>query len=309
MAVTNITYDDKVKSVDLPNPAAQKVQASDLNEIKTVVNNNGNELSTAQSDISSNTSALALKENLSAKNTANGYAGLDGSTLVPLSLLPDSVKSGSEYKGSWNANTNTPALADGSGTNGDFYLVDTAGSQDLGSGTIVFEVGDTVIYNGTTGVWGKIGRADLVQSVNGLQGVVVLTESDIPSIAATYLALSGGTMTGAILGDQSIRAYRPMGAEIDSSFNVSSATQNSYNTINSASSPVTIAVGDADNASAAIGWEWEFFVSSYANTIMFAVSGSQSIISKGSQLELTELGVACVLKKVANNTWHLIGAQ
>ena len=123
------------------------------------------------------------------------------------------------------------------------------------------------------------------------------------------LNLSGGTMTGAILGDQSIRGYRPIGGEIDSSADLSTLTQNTYNTITSALSAITITVSDAANALYSIGWEIEFFVSAYTNTIDFAVSGSQAIVSKGSQLQLTELGVACVLKKVANNTWHLIGAQ
>ena len=61
---------------------------------------------------------------------------------------------GENYKGSWDASTNTPTLADGFGISGDNYKVSVAGSQNLGSGTIVFTVGDLVIYNGT--IWEKI---------------------------------------------------------------------------------------------------------------------------------------------------------
>jgi hypothetical protein len=82
---------------------------------------------------------------LTEKAAANGVATLDGGGKVPTSQLPSSVM---EYKGTWNANTNTPALADGAGDNGDVYLVDTAGTQDLGSGNIDFAVGDWVVYNG-----------------------------------------------------------------------------------------------------------------------------------------------------------------
>lgn len=61
---------------------------------------------------------------------------------------------GENYKGAWNASTNTPTLADGAGVNGDNYLVSVAGTQNLGSGAIIFTVGDLVIYNGT--IWQKI---------------------------------------------------------------------------------------------------------------------------------------------------------
>lgn len=58
------------------------------------------------------------------------------------------------YEGSWNANTNTPTLADGGGTAGQVYRVSVAGTQDLGSGSITYEVGDKVVYN-DAGVWEK----------------------------------------------------------------------------------------------------------------------------------------------------------
>lgn len=61
---------------------------------------------------------------------------------------------GDSFKGTWNASTNTPTLADGTGTNGDFYIVSVAGTQNLGSGSIDFTVGDQIIYNGI--IWQKI---------------------------------------------------------------------------------------------------------------------------------------------------------
>ena len=35
------------------------------------------------------------------------------------------------YKGTWNANTNTPTLTSGVGTKGDYYVVSVAGTTDL----------------------------------------------------------------------------------------------------------------------------------------------------------------------------------
>lgn len=66
------------------------------------------------------------------------------------------------YKGTWNASTNTPALASGAGTKGDYYQVSVAGSTTL-DGISNWGVGDVAAFNGTT--WQRIeGGAD----VNGV---------------------------------------------------------------------------------------------------------------------------------------------
>ena len=60
-----------------------------------------------------------------------------------------------EYKdlGEWDASTNTPAIADGNGEYGNYYIVSVAGSQDLGSGLIAFNVDDQVMYYSDTESW------------------------------------------------------------------------------------------------------------------------------------------------------------
>jgi len=63
------------------------------------------------------------------------------------------------YKGTWNASTNSPALASGVGTKGDYYVVSVAGSTSL-DGISNWGVGDWVAFNGTA--WQRIeGGADL----------------------------------------------------------------------------------------------------------------------------------------------------
>jgi hypothetical protein len=74
-----------------------------------------------------------------------------GTNKIDATYLPTS---GDTPKGEWNASSNSPSLADGSGTAGDYYDVTTAGSQDLGSGSIAFTVGDVVKYDGSA--WYKI---------------------------------------------------------------------------------------------------------------------------------------------------------
>lgn len=83
------------------------------------------------------------------------------------------------YKGTWNASTNTPALAGGTGDNGNAYRVSVAGSQDLGAGSISFSVDDRVIYNGAT--WEKWDANDAVQSVFGRTGAVTAQAGDYSS--------------------------------------------------------------------------------------------------------------------------------
>ena len=89
----------------------------------------------------------AILQRKDEKGQANGYASLDADGKLPVSQLPNSVLT---YEGLWDAATNTPTLVDGTGNDGDFYIVSVAGTQNLGSGDIDFELGDWVIYNGAT---------------------------------------------------------------------------------------------------------------------------------------------------------------
>jgi len=62
-------------------------------------------------------------------------------------------RSDTASSGDWNASTNSPGLTDGSGTANQYYRVSVAGTQDLGSGSITYAVGDYVKYSGS--VWYK----------------------------------------------------------------------------------------------------------------------------------------------------------
>lgn len=151
------------------------------------------------------TSALGFTpENIANKGAANGYAGLDGSGRVPLSQLPSAVTGGLSYQGTWNASTNTPTLADGSGTIGAYYKVSVSGNTNLGGHTN-WTVGDIAAYNGT--IWDKIEGGDPdVSSVAGRVGAVVLTTADIGGLGtiatqnANNVAITGGTITATFTG-------------------------------------------------------------------------------------------------------------
>lgn len=108
------------------------------------------------------------------KALANGVATLDGGGKIPATQLPSTVM---EYKGVWDASTNTPTLANGTGNAGDVWLTDVAGSVDFGSGTIVFSIGDWAVYSGA--IWERSINSNAVVSVNGQFGEVSLDATDV----------------------------------------------------------------------------------------------------------------------------------
>lgn len=116
-------------------------------------------------------------QEVSEKGQANGYASLDASSKLPVEQLPITTV---EYQGVWDADSNDPELSDATGTQGDLYIVGTAGTQDLGSGSITFSEGDWVLYNGS--IWQATNTGTDVNSVNGLTGVVVIDLDDINDV-------------------------------------------------------------------------------------------------------------------------------
>lgn len=88
------------------------------------------------------------------------------------------------FKGTWDANANSPALASSVGTKGDYYVVGTAGSTNL-NGISNWGVGDWATYNGS--VWQRVeGGADL----NGVNLTVSGTSTLSGLTASTALALN-----------------------------------------------------------------------------------------------------------------------
>jgi hypothetical protein len=83
---------------------------------------------------------------------------------------------GSIFQGTWDASTNTPALASSVGTNGYYYIVSVDGSTNL-NGITDWKVGDWAIFAGTT--WQKVDNTDSVASVNGYTGTVSLVTGDV----------------------------------------------------------------------------------------------------------------------------------
>lgn len=122
------------------------------------------------------------KQALSQKGQANGYAPLGADVKIPVIYLPDTVVGAVDYKGTWNANINTPNLVTNIPDKGDYYVVNTSGATSLG-GITDWKIGDWAIYNGT--IWEKVDNTDQVVSVFGRQGAVVAIAGDYTATQIT----------------------------------------------------------------------------------------------------------------------------
>lgn len=101
------------------------------------------------------------------------------------------------YKGTWNANTNTPTLASGAGTKGDYYVVSVAGTTTL-DGISNWGIGDWAVFNGS--VWQRVdGGADLngvnlsVSGVSTLDGNATFKDNLTQGTAAKGVNFTANT--------------------------------------------------------------------------------------------------------------------
>jgi hypothetical protein len=95
------------------------------------------------------------------------------------------------YKGTWNALTNSPTLADGTGAKGDYYVTSTAGTQTFGGLLLFFGVGDWIVYNGA--VWQRVeGGSD------GNFANITLNSTDAGASASPLLDLYRDSATPAV---------------------------------------------------------------------------------------------------------------
>jgi hypothetical protein len=130
-------------------------------------------------------------------NASNGIPQLDINGKILVSQLPNSVM---EYKGTWDASTNTPTLANGTGNQGDVYLCNVAGTVNFGAGPIQFFVGDQVIYSGT--IWQRAsGASGTVTSVGISTTAPALTITNSPittsgNIGVNFSGNSGQYVSG-----------------------------------------------------------------------------------------------------------------
>jgi hypothetical protein len=158
----------------------------------------GGELSGTYASPSLVNSAVTGKV-LTGVNVTGGSISATDSILTAFGKVQNQINGligGSIYKGTWNANTNTPTLVSGVGTAGNYYIVSVAGTTNL-DGITDWQVGDWAIFQGS--VWQKVDNTDAVVSVNGFTGAVSLTTSNInegTNLYYTNARTIASTLTG-----------------------------------------------------------------------------------------------------------------
>jgi hypothetical protein len=191
-----------------------EVVAPDLAERIKVITNGGG---TSQSVLDSIASLQTQINNLIPNQSGNSgkFLTTNGST-----LSWGSAVGGLSYQGTWNASTNTPTLTSSVGTNGHYYVVDVAGSTNL-NGITDWQIGDWLIFNGST--WQKIDQTNLVISVAGRTGAVVLSNTDISGLGtmstqnANSVTITGGTATLTSLTTATVQATNSGGLSLKNS--------------------------------------------------------------------------------------------
>lgn len=270
----NITYTDKEQGQVNPAPTVQKYTFEDANEVKTVVNNNATELTATTAKADANETNIATNVTNIATNTS------DIATNV----------------------TNIATNASGIATN----------VTDIATNTSDIATNVTDISTNTSNIATNV--TDISTNATNIATNVTNIATNVTDIATAQstadaaLPKAGGTLTGALLGDQSARLYRPQSENaLATDTNLDALTPNSRILIGSVANTVTITVTDLANTNFPIGTVFEFIWRVGINDINFVASGSQSILSADDNLKMRTRYCAVSLSKEFNNVWYLIG--
>ena len=130
---------------------------------------------------------------------ATTQSNSDNSTKLATTAYVDSmvstIVSGLSFQGSWNANTNTPTLASGTGTPGYFYIVSVAGTTSL-DGISDWAVGDWAVFTeqGGTDAWEKIDNSSTL-SGGGTAAQVAYWSASTTLTGDADMTFDGDTLT------------------------------------------------------------------------------------------------------------------
>lgn len=181
----------------------------------------------------------------------SGVATLDATGKLTTSQIPTSLVGGLNYQGVWNANTNSPALANGVGTKGFYYKVSVAGNTTIDTNNN-WTLGDLIVFDGT--VWEKVegGTPDVV-SVAGKVGTITLVAGDVGLGNVTNVAQLANTQTLAVTGDATASATALSTGTIALTLANSGVSAGTVNNSATAVTPFTVdAKGRVTNTGAAV---------------------------------------------------------
>jgi len=181
----DISFDNVVSGL-----TATDAQAA-IDEVEARVESAETDIVTNTTNIGTNTTDIANLETLTGVAGATTLGTFTGVTipddqnikaaLQALETAVESVGGALVFVGTWNANTNSPALVSSAGTQGEFYIVSIAGTTSL-DGISDWGVNDWAIFDGT--VWRKVDNSELVTSVNGQTGAASLSLDNLNDVSA-----------------------------------------------------------------------------------------------------------------------------
>lgn len=210
------------------NKASGKSQKGNVSEFATL-----EDLAGSTADIKSPKDTIAVTYN---GKTINLDAKLATAVKAGIALFPigsgltinekgevylDGAIAPFKYIDLWNAATNTPTLSDVTGKPETFYIVHVRGSQNLGSGSITFEVGDWVLCQEDIGgkpKYAKVPMSEVLGAITasmikaGTLGKGIAMDTDQPiktsagmeadTIKANTVTFNTVIITGSLIGQK-----------------------------------------------------------------------------------------------------------
>ena len=150
--MAKITYTDKVGLVSQPVPNENKVTAENLNEIKTSVNQNVDDIALK---------AVINGSELETFKVANAVLSTQAVSKSQFDTAINALSGSLVPQGSWNASTNTPNISSTTET-GYYWIVSVDGATDVG-GITDWKVNDWVVK--TSVGWAKIDNTDKITQI------------------------------------------------------------------------------------------------------------------------------------------------
>ena len=233
--------------------------------------------------------------------TANQVLSTSGTGTISFTTL--NITGGLEYKGAFNATAGTPSIA--SALQGDFYIIDTAGTI-YGQ---TWAVGDHLLINAdmggsvTNSKIDKIDNTDAVTSVNTLTGAVVVSGNDIVAdhTAVNYTAadanvdghLSGIDTKFGTLGTASVEAVGTTAGnvvQLDGSSRLPAVDGSLLTNLPSSGGGFTYSAITADPADAQANYHYSCGAGDQTFTVTLPTSG----ISAGAEIRIKNMGTGII---------------
>ena len=204
--------------------------------------------------------------------SANYVATLGSDGKLDSSQIPTSLSGAVVFKGSWDANTNTPALSDSTPagvTAGWEYVVGVAGTRNIGDGNTAFLVGDFVIYDGAH--WKHISATSNFSYATSVIGSHTFINNNQGTQETSIISISTDATPNAVVGAIVSR---------DATGNFSANTI-SANLTGSVSGSVSGNAGTVTNGVYTTGDQTIGSTKTFANTIIGSVSGNAGTVTNG----------------------------